>query len=154
MIDEGWVEGHDSADPLAHVSAADAMTRDPVAMNVNALLLDAVRGVAGTHHRFYPVVDDDRQLEGIVSRDAIDRAVREGGAERPLRDLLEEPKLVATADEDVIEVVRRMRLNGADRCPVIDDGRRLVGFLSPSDILQARMRAGVPEEEQQFELFE
>jgi len=158
MIDEGWVEEHHAADPLAHVRAADAMTPEPVSMNAGAMLLDAVRGVAGTHHRFYPVVDDDLRLVGVVTRDAIDKIVREGGAERPLREVMEQPRLVATADENVVDVVRRMRMNGADRCPVVADdaSQRLVGFLSPGDILRARMRSApaVSEDEEHFELFE
>jgi CIC family chloride channel protein len=154
MIDEGWVEGHDAADPLANVLAADAMTRDPVSMNANANVLEAVRSVAGTHHRFYPIVDDDGRLAGVIPRDAIDKVVREGGAERPLREIMEQPKLVASADENVIEVVRRMRMNGADRCPVVDASDRLVGFLSPGDILRARMQNAPAGEEEHFELFD
>lgn len=48
-----------------------------------------------------------------------------------------------------------MHVRGVDRCPVIDGplSRRVIGFLSPSDILRIRIRdARDPEEA--FELFE
>jgi CBS domain-containing protein len=65
----------------------------------------------------------------------------EATPETHVRDAMEQPLLVAHADDEVIDVVERMRIAGVDRCPVVDRAtRRVVGFLSPSDILRVRMR--------------
>lgn len=145
MLDEGWIEGHDAADPLAALTVGDVMTHEVVTLAAASPAADALRHA---RHRFYPVVDPEGKLIGIAPRAAIERAPPEQMA----GDLVEQPKLVARAAETVIETVRRMQLHGADRCPVVDDARRVVGFLSPADILRARLARTIGEEER-FELF-
>ena len=128
MIDEGYVEGHDVSDPLHGIAVAEAMTPDPLVVQETATV------PADFTHRYLPVVDAEGRLSGVLRR----------GAAKPetlVRDAMEQPLLVAHADDEVIDVVERMRIAGVDRCPVIDRAtRRVVGFLSPSDILRARMR--------------
>lgn len=132
MIDEGYVEGRESSDPLAGVKVSETMTADPIVVRENA-----IAGEAPRDHRYVPVVDAEGRLSGVVRRDALDGA----SAETPVRELIEQPMLIANADDEVIDVVARMRMAGVDRCPVIDRAtRRVVGFLSPSDILRARIR--------------
>ncbi|HXH92849.1 MAG TPA: CBS domain-containing protein, partial [Thermoanaerobaculia bacterium] len=69
---------------------------------------------------------------------------------------IEQPKLIATAGELLIELVQRMQQNGTDRSPVIDneESRRVIGFISPSDILRVRLRRTTGDDESPFELFE
>jgi chloride channel protein, CIC family len=154
MVDEGHVEEHGPNEPLAHVTAAGAMTADVVTIPREATVADAAGRVAGTRFLFYPVVMDGGTLAGTVSRQAIEQAIGEGGGEKPVWSLAEEPRLVAAADDRVIDIVQQMHVRGVDRCPVVDShaSRRVVGFLSPSDILRVRMRESPREET--FELFE
>ena len=145
MIDEGFIESS-GGDPLADVTVRDAMTAEPLTMRD-----DVTVGEAGEMlHRFYPVVDADGRLAGILSRDAVMRAEKE----TLIRDLIDQPVLVASVDEHVVDVVARMRMQRVDRCPVVDASRRVVGFLSPSDILRARIAHSGEPEEASFELFQ
>lgn len=154
MLDEGYVEEHAANDPLARVRAKAAMSTEVVTISRDATVLEAAGRVAGTRFVFYPVVRDDGTLEGVVSRTAIDAAVRNDKVEQSVRTLMEDAQLVAAADELVIDVVHRMQLRGVDRCPVVDSHttKRVVGFLSPSDILRIRLREPSPDEP--FELIE
>lgn len=154
MIDEGYDEAEESSDPLAHVTAADAMTRGPVVLDADATVRDALRAAGTQTHRYYPVADADQKLAGIVRRETLLAAATEG-AERRTRELMETPRLVAQADEPLIQVIKRMQLNGIDRCPVVEAGasHRVVGFLSPSDILRARMQASGRAHADSFEFF-
>jgi len=154
MMDEGYVEAKESSDPLANVKGAEAMTKNPLTVSADVTLLDAIRAVAGTRHRMYPVTDGDGKFAGVLSLDVIERAARDCATSRSVRESLEQPKLVAVASEPVIDVVRRMQMNGADRAPVVDESRKIVGFISPSDILRARMQHITLEEEVPFEIFE
>jgi chloride channel protein, CIC family len=156
MIDEGYVEGHDSADPLSRVHVSEVMTRSPLAVRDSDQLAIAVITIGSIRHRMYPVVDGEGRLVGIITRKTVDKAY-----EKPrgvlVHDVMEPPALIAAADEELLEIVRRMQMSGIDRCPVVEsDGTsRLVGFLSPSDILRARIaHARVSEDEVDFELFE
>jgi CIC family chloride channel protein len=155
LVDVGYVEEHAANDPLARVRTAQAMTTAVVTIDNEATVLEAARRAAGTRFGFYPVVRDDGTLEGILPRAAIDEAARAGEAEKPVRDFVQEPRLIAAAGDLVVDVVRQMQLRGVDRCPVVDaySTRRVVGFLSPSDILRIRMQSAAAREET-FELFE
>jgi len=156
MIDEGYIEASASSDPLADIRVSEVMTPAAMTVSTDMTLLDAARAVAGSRHRFYPVTDDEQKLAGVLSRDSLDRAAREDDIERPVREFIEKPKLVAIATERVVELVRRMQSSGADRAPVVDSEktRRVVGFVSPADILRARLRQIPIEEESPFEIFD
>lgn len=155
MLDEGYIEERRANDPLARIRAAQAMSTDVLTIPRDATVSDAAMRVIGSRFVFYPVVRDDGTLDGIVSRVAIDEAVRDGRTDALVRTLVQEAQLVAAADDLVIDVVHQMQLRGIDRCPVVDShaSRRVVGFLSPSDILRIRIQdPGSPNDE--FELFE
>lgn len=155
MVDEGWVEEHAANDPLARVRVMQAMTASVVTIPADVSIADAARLTGGSRFTFYPLVTADGTLAAVVPRSGIDRAMNEGLSGESITTLAEEPKLVAVADDLVIDVVHRMHLRGVDRCPVIESNRsrRVVGFLSPSDILRIRMRRGAPAMDE-FELFE
>ncbi len=154
MIDEGFAEASEQADPLMNVRVSDAMTPSPLTLTQSMTMLEAARAIAGSRHRMYPVTDDDGRLAGVLRGDAIDRAARDGAMERAVRDHVEQPALIATDSELVVELVHRMKSSGVDRCPVVDAARRVVGFVSPADILRTRMRISHSEGESSFEIFD
>jgi chloride channel protein, CIC family len=155
MVDEGWIEEHAANDPLAQVRVTQAMTANVVTIPRDVTIAEAARRISGTRFMFYPVVADDESLVAIVSRDRIETAIEEGRGDDSVDMAIEEPKLVAVADELVIDIVHRMHVHGVDRCPVIESNasRRVIGFLSPSDILRIRMGRGAQTADE-FELFE
>lgn len=155
MVDEGWVEEHGANDPLARVRVTQAMTASVVTIPADVSIADAARLTGGSRFMFYPIVTDEAALVAVVPRSAIDEAMGEGRAGESVTALAEEPKLVAVADDLVIDIVHRMHARGVDRCPVVESARarRVIGFLSPSDILRIRMRRGAPATDA-FELFE
>ena len=155
MVDEGWIEEHGANDPLARVPVAQAMTANVVTIPADVSISEAARLMGGSRFMFYPVVDREATLTAVVPRSAIDRAMGEGRSDESIVTLAEEPRLVALAGDLVLEVVDRMHVQGVDRCPVVESAlsRRVVGFLSPSDILRIRMRRGAPASEE-FELFD
>jgi CIC family chloride channel protein len=155
MVDEGWVEEHGANDPLARVRVTQAMTANVMTISADASIADAARLTGGSRFTFYPLVTGETALVAVVPRSAIDEAMREGRADESIMALAEEPKLIALADDLVIDIVHRMHVRGVDRCPVVESARsrRVIGFLSPSDILRIRMRRGAPAMDE-FELFE
>ncbi len=155
MVDEGWVEEHGANDPLARVRVTQAMTANVVTIPADFSIAEAARLTGGSRFMFYPIVTEEAALVAVVPRSAIDEAMRDGRGDESITALAEEPKLVAVADELVIDIVHRMHARGVDRCPVVDSARsrRVIGFLSPSDILRIRMRRAAPATDE-FELFE
>ena len=142
MSEEGFVE-HDAApDPLFDVRAGDVMSASPISVPKDADVLAAARRAAGTRHRFYPVVDAAGELVGMISGEDIDTAAREGLTGRTISSFAKPAAVVARADERMPDVLRRMARDGVDRLPVVsaDGTGRLVGFISPPDLLRARLK--------------
>ena len=96
--------------------------------------------MAGTRHRYYPVVNDERRLLGVLPALVIDTAARENALEQPLAPHVQPWRVVARTTDDLRDLIRRMAKEGVDRCPVVDEQERIAGFLSPGDVLRVRMQ--------------
>lgn len=156
MLDEGYIEEGAGRDPLARIRTADAMTANVLTIPRKATLGEAAIAVSGTRFAFYPVVDSDEKLIGVVRRESLETAAAEGRLGTSVLEAVEEPLLVAAADDLLIDVVNHMQLRGVDRCPVVDGHttRHVIGFLSPSDIFRVRMAHTKKQENETFDLFE
>lgn len=143
LREEGFGERDRTLDPLSSLRVADVMTPDVVAVRSGMSVTEAERALAGHRHHFYPVIDDDGGLVGLIEADMIDAAVRRGAVDLPISELCLPPEIFATTGMPVTELVRQMGIGGSIRCPVVadKDSLRLVGFVSPSDLLRARIRS-------------
>ena len=118
-----------ATDPLEILFAREVMRTKVVALTIDAQLQTTHRG-----QQLYPVVDDNRHLLGVVTRE--DR--RNGSG--PLADIMRKP-VVAYTDEPLRIVVTRMAETGFTRMPVLDaETGQLAGMISLQDLLQARVR--------------
>lgn len=83
-----------------------------------------------------PVVDNAGRLEGILTdRDICCRIVAEGRSfETPARDIMSGPVRTCHADAELPEIEEIMRDYRVRRLPVVDDDRKLQGFISIGDL--------------------
>ena len=91
------------------------------------------------------ITDDDNRPVGIVSeRDLVLAVLAEGrgGDDVMLGDIMSRDPITAGADEEVWDVVYRMRLRGLKRLPVVDPQGRLSGLIAADDLL-AVLAAGI-----------
>lgn len=135
MAEEGYVERDAPDDPLIGLRVEQVMSRDTVALPAAITLAEASVRIGLSQHRVYPVINDDRKLLGVVSRSRI------VPSDEPVGAQAEPAEYVAQATDAVIDAIHAMAKNKVDRCAVVDAEERVVGFLSPSDILRARMKA-------------
>lgn len=133
----------------------DLMTPDPVTVNPETHVKQALSRLARLGITSMPVVDDKQRLCGIVSEaDLIcDLVTRDPRAqERPVvveslfvphtvEDVYTRSAASVRVDDDVANAVETMVAISAKSLPVLDEGGRLVGILSRSDIVQALARA-------------
>jgi H+/Cl- antiporter ClcA len=93
-------------------------------------------------HQGWPLVDAYGQLVGIVTRSDLVRAIdRTGGRNMPLLEAGTSSVVTAFPDETVLDSVARMLLHNVGRLPVVsrDNQRKLVGYLSRTSLLSARL---------------
>jgi chloride channel protein, CIC family len=135
-------------DPLEILFVREVMRTNVVVLPGNGTLEEARELIRPTQHsegqHLFPVIDTDRGLLGVVTRNQlIERFGETPGAAPaiPLAGIATRNPVVAFADEPLRVVVNRMAESGFTRFPVLDPREeRLVGMVSLYDLLHARTR--------------
>jgi CBS domain-containing protein len=83
-----------------------------------------------------PVGENDRLIGMITDRDIAIRAFADNSdpLKRTARDVMSQPIIFCTANEDLDDAVRIMERKQVRRLPVIDENRRMIGMLSLGDV--------------------
>ncbi|HZZ89436.1 MAG TPA: CBS domain-containing protein [Caulobacteraceae bacterium] len=95
------------------------------------------------------VLDQDRDIAGIVSERDIVRIVAERGAEglnQPIADCMTRDVILAEPSETVDQLLERMTDRRIRHLPVCHDGR-LVGIISIGDLVKSKIAETVAEAE-------
>jgi H+/Cl- antiporter ClcA len=109
----------------------------PIETLRHSLHVDASRG----RQRLYPVVGNEEQLVGVVTRRDLRALVDSslGNSTASIASCLRERPIVAYPDESLRAVVYRMAETGLTRFPVVDrQNGRLIGMVALTDLLKAR----------------
>jgi H+/Cl- antiporter ClcA/predicted transcriptional regulator len=137
-----------SIDPLEITFTREVMRTDIVALP-ETLSMTELKTLIPTDlgqrvQHMYPVVDENDDLVGVVTRRDLRRAIQEEigkPSNRHLADITRyEPKVIYS-DEPLRLVVERMAATGLTRFPVVDreDETKLVGTISLNNLLAARV---------------
>lgn len=136
-----------AVDPLEILFVREVMQSNVVAIPAetplkhleHAFLTDPTR----RRQALYPVVNDQQQMVGIVTRSTIIALeANHRDAEVQLADLMVLDPIVAYPDEPLRAVVYRMAQTGFTRLPVVDrdDPHHLLGLITLHHVLNARLR--------------
>ena len=132
-----------AVDPLEILFVREVMRRNVVALPAS-MELAALRAERPRRQLLCPVVDTDRRLVGVVTRRDLDGLLTFAGSDSDVRvgALVRPDPIVAYPDEPLRAVVYRMAETGRTRFPVVErgEGRRLLGMIALSDMLEARVR--------------
>ena len=134
---------------LEGVTAADAMTPDPVAVRPDLRLEELVEErFFGDRHGAYPVVEDGRPV-GIVTLGATGEVSRERWGGTMVSEVMTplDEETTVRPEEDLTEVIRKLGESPTHRVLVVDDAGRLVGIVASRDItvwLALRAGRGMP----------
>jgi Zn-dependent protease/CBS domain-containing protein len=115
----------------------EAMTRDPVSVDLGWSLAQVQKLRAFRAHHAYPVVDLDGGPLGWLRTRDLDAATES----TPLTDLLRPAETVAEGD-DLEGAVRRLAESEVGRLVVVDDHGRAVGILAKADVVRWLQRSG------------
>lgn len=145
-----------SIDPLEIIFIREVMRTSIVALPASLPqkeLLQSLRHTSSQHgQHLYPLIDEQERLVGVLTRrDLLELLAGEGQAEqqdgRLLSQAIRRQPVICYPDEPLRPVVYRMAATGLTRLPVIErESGRLVGLVSISDLLQARVRTLIEEQ--------
>ncbi len=117
------------------------MTRDVVTIPVELDTQAAAERYFGARSRprGYPVVDGQERLVRVLT--ASDLLAVDEGATTRLADLPTQSPVVAYPKESCRLIAERMAVHGIGRLPVVvrDDPTKIIGIITRSDLLKARL---------------
>ncbi|MFQ5798307.1 MAG: chloride channel protein [Bacteroidota bacterium] len=140
-------------DVMQGVTVGEAITTDMDVVPLGMSLEELVDEFNRTHDHSFPVVDDARELVGVVSIHDLERELMEGSIEgKTVADIATtEGLIVVHPFEPMWMALRRMGPRDVSRLPVTEGegSRRLVGVLRRRDIIRAYNLAIVKRARQQ-----
>ena len=139
LIEKGDLIRHDKdKQVLSLISLKKIIEKDLLTISPDAKLKDLVELVKKSKRNVFPVINDDDELEGIVTLDQIrDIMFEEDVRERvEIRALMQKVPASLSLHEDMQSVMNKFELTQAWNLPVLDDGK-YYGFISKSRIFNA-----------------
>ncbi|HEU0089626.1 MAG TPA: site-2 protease family protein [Pseudonocardiaceae bacterium] len=122
---------------LAGIRVGDIMTPDPVTVPPELTVGEFIdRHLLNQRFSTFPLLDDRRQLAGLVTLNRIRQVPAGSRADTSLRQVACPPDQVAVArpDEDLLQLLPRMSGCADGRAIVLDEAGRVIGIVSPTDI--------------------
>lgn len=112
------------------------MILDPITLDINSRVKDAVAIMLEFNIGGIPVVDADRFLKGIITNRDL-RFIKD--MNRPIREIMTKENLITAKAgislEQAEEILQEYKI---EKLPIVDDERRLTGLITYKDILKRR----------------
>ncbi len=142
-----------AVDPLEVQFVREVMRTNLIAFPADGLVEDARRlisdGRSPRGQHLYPVIDQDRRIVGVVTRnDLRNYAAPDGSLPPAITEIARPDPVVAHVDEPLRAAVYRMAETGYTRMPVVEAGK-VAGMISLQDMLRARTRNLTEERERE-----
>lgn len=122
------------------MKSRDVMSSEPNVATIHDTVMRAAQLMLISDTGFLPVVDDiaKMRLRGVLTDyDIVMRYVALNRAPNTLvKDVMSEHVVCVYGDDEVHDVVDRMRHQHVRRVPVIGEDRRVIGVVARSDILR------------------
>ena len=119
------------------VRVHEIMSRDPHLLDPNEKISSAADRIRQYGHEGYPVVKDG-EVQGLLTRRAVDRAMSHGMGNQPVNQIMESGDLVINADDSIQSLQRVMIETGWGQIPVRDPKRdEIIGIVTRTDLISA-----------------
>jgi CBS domain-containing protein len=118
-------------------TAMDIMTTKVVTIRQTASVRDAIRTLDELDVRHLPVLDEHKELVGMLSdRDLLRLRRSAEGMQRPVSEVMSADVLAVTPTTEISEIIDIMSENRVGAVPVVDNESQLAGLVSYVDVLR------------------
>jgi len=123
------------------IPVADAMVTRFETLPPNATVEDAVQLLIQTTQREFPVVDGGGVLRGVLTRDAMIRALKEQGPDAPVLEVMQRDVPMIGARQCLADAMQALHGRGTPvpAVGVTDASGRLVGLVTPENVGEMMM---------------
>ncbi len=118
---------------------SSAMVREFRSLAEKATLQDAIDALLATSQHDFPVVDENGNVAGVLTRHDLIGALRRGNVNIRVRDVMRRNIPTVTTGTRFDEAFRIMQENNCPALPVLDGMKRLVGLLTPENVTELMM---------------
>jgi len=118
---------------------SDAMITKFESLNTQSTVNDAVEALIRTTQREFPVIDGGGRLRGVLTRDAMIRALKDLGPGAPVLEVMEADVPTISARASLEAAVQALTQVGKPAVGVIDAQGRLVGMLTAENLGEMMM---------------
>ena len=126
---------------MRSITVADCMTRRVVALAPEMEVVEAIRILLKHKITAAPVLDSNHKLVGILSEsDCLSATLTSSYYSQDfglVSEYMTASVMSAGEEDSVLDVYERFMKQRAVRVPVLDEQGRLVGILSPKDLMRA-----------------
>jgi len=143
------IEGLKAGVPEAvlKLKVSDIMTRTPISFRTTDTIAECLAIMVQHPFNSFPLLDEKETLLGVVSQAQIYDALKDGDVSRESKAAQLKPAAIPTLRgetliDDGLETLMR---SGRNKCLVIDAAGKLVGVLTPIDVMARSEKAGATE---------
>jgi CIC family chloride channel protein len=118
-------------DLTRNLTANDIMDKNPPLIYKNMALPEIVRIFSQTDNLYYPVVDAQKRLLGIITVDNIKNTLMESSLSDLLvaDDLMDSVVTAVSAESSLLQIKKELASFNLEYLPVVDNQNRMVGFI-------------------------
>ena len=128
------------------IKVRDLMSHGVRTVRPSATISQVAAQMLRTGHEGFPVVNADGRILGLVTRNAVDRAMQHQWDHQPVTRVMRQGE-IAVSPEDSVERVRALMIqSGWGQIPVVEQGQ-LTGVVTRTDMI--RLPVSEPDTEQQ-----
>ncbi len=146
LTKKGILYEHDRMQsPLDFITVEDVMTRDVDTLAGSMTAGEAFNQMLDQGHTGFPVVDEEGQVIGVITRRDLSRHLHEDRGASPLSELVSGLLITAFPHDRLYTARDRIFNEDIGRLIVVDplDRRRVLGIITRSDILRAEAERDV-----------
>jgi CBS domain-containing protein len=128
--ERGWGQGRNA------LRCSEIMTKNVTTCGPDTVIRDVADMMEDDNVGSIPVLDNGRLVGIVTDRDIVCRVIAEGLDTRTVRarEVMSEEIITCTADDSVIDAIRKMGEHRIRRVPICDLNGRLRGIISLGDI--------------------
>ena len=123
---------------------SDAMITEFQSLGTSATVNDAADALIRTTQTEFPIVDGSGKLRGVLTRDAMIKALKEHGPETPVLDVMQSDIPTVPARAKLDTALRLLTQKGQPVVGVTDAQGRLVGLLTVENLGEMMMVRSAP----------
>jgi CIC family chloride channel protein len=121
---------------LTKLTAEDVMQQRVETLDADMTLEEAKQAFANSHHRGFPVVDENK-LVGIITQSDLTKSLsRHPENNPPLREIMTANPMTVTPRHNLSNVLYLLDRYQISRLPVVE-GQKLIGIITRADIIRA-----------------